>query len=115
MIIQNTISSATNERMVEISASQQSKTTKKLSSGSTINRNDDAAELSISKSGLNHASETSNNIRENIISSESKVTDTIAAEEMVRASVNNINKNAKQAITAQANQTPEGVMSALQE
>ncbi|MBR1497030.1 MAG: hypothetical protein IJ617_05335 [Oscillospiraceae bacterium] len=65
----------------------------------------------------NHLDHTMNNLRNtslNLAESESRIRDTDMAEEMMAYTKNNILQQSAQAMLAQANQLPEGVLSMLQ-
>ncbi|XLL13844.1 flagellinolysin [Butyrivibrio sp. JL13D10] len=64
---------------------------------------------------LEHTLLNLDNVVENTTASESRMRDTDIAEEMVKKSMQNILSQAGQSILAQANQTPQGVMSLLQQ
>ncbi len=63
---------------------------------------------------LEHTVKNLGNIIENTTNSESRIRDTDMAEEMVRNSTANILAQSGQMVLAQANQTPQGVLSLLQ-
>ena len=63
---------------------------------------------------LEHTVKNESNVVENTQAAESRIRDTDMADEMVRFSMNNILQQAGQSMLAQANQTPNGVMSLLQ-
>ncbi len=63
---------------------------------------------------LEHTMKNLDNVVENTTAAESRIRDTDMAEEMVRLSAFNILQQAGDSMLAQANQTPQGVMSLLQ-
>ncbi len=63
---------------------------------------------------LEHTIRNLDNVVENTTSAESRLRDTDMASEMVTLSMKNILVQAGQSVLAQANQTPQGVMSLLQ-
>ncbi|MCR4833620.1 MAG: flagellar hook protein, partial [Butyrivibrio sp.] len=63
---------------------------------------------------LEHTIKNIDNVVENTTAAESRIRDTDMAEEMVKLSRSNILQQAGQSVLAQANQTPQGVLSLLQ-
>lgn len=63
---------------------------------------------------LEHTIKNIDNVVENTTAAESRIRDTDMAEEMVKYSRSNILQQAGQSVLAQANQTPQGVLSLLQ-
>jgi len=63
---------------------------------------------------LEHTIRNIDNVVENTTAAESRIRDTDMAEEMVKLSRSNILQQAGQSVLAQANQTPQGVLSLLQ-
>ncbi|OWR26863.1 flagellin [Saccharibacillus sp. O23] len=92
-----------------------------LGSGSKLSKISDAIEkVATQRSNLgavqNRLEYTSNNLGttvENLTASESRIRDTDMAKEMVALSKNNILLQASQSMLAQANQSPQGVLSLL--
>jgi flagellin len=72
------------------------------------------SQIGAEQNGLEHAEKVNGNTRENTTAGESRLRDTDMAEEMVKLSMQNILEQAGQSMLAQANQTPQGVMSLLQ-
>ncbi len=72
------------------------------------------SQIGAEQNGLEHAEKVNGNTRENTTAGESRLRDTDMAEEMVKISMQNILEQAGQSMLAQANQTPQGVMSLLQ-
>ena len=63
---------------------------------------------------LEHTINNLNNVVENTTAAESQIRDTDMAKLMVEYARDNILQNAAQAMLAQANQTPQGILSLLQ-
>ena len=63
---------------------------------------------------LEHTINNLNNVVENTTAAESQIRDTDMAKFMVEYARDNILQNAAQAMLAQANQTPQGILSLLQ-
>ncbi|OWR26864.1 flagellin [Saccharibacillus sp. O23] len=92
-----------------------------LSAGTSLSKISDAIEkVATQRSNLgavqNRLEYTSNNLGttvENLTASESRIRDTDMAKEMVALSKNNILLQASQSMLAQANQSPQGVLSLL--
>ncbi|MCR5098345.1 MAG: flagellin [Lachnospiraceae bacterium] len=72
------------------------------------------SDLGAKQNRLEHTVLNLDNTQENAQSAESRIRDTDMAAEMVRYSAANIIEQAGQAMVAQANQTPQGVLSLLQ-
>ncbi len=127
MRIQHNIVTVNAYRNYNTNTSALGKNLEKLSSGYKINRaGDDAAGLAISEkiraqiTGLNAAQNrlehTANNLSvmaENIQDAESTIRDTDVAEEMMAYTKNNILVQSAQAMLAQANAVPQGVLQLL--
>jgi len=78
---------------------------------STLNTN--RATLGATQNRLEHTIRNLNNASENLQSAESRVRDVDMAKEMMNFSKNNILQQAAQAMLAQANQAPQGVLQLL--
>ena len=127
MRIQHNIVTVNAYRNYNTNTSALGKNLEKLSSGYKINRaGDDAAGLAISEkmraqiTGLNatqnRLEHTANNLSvmaENIQDAESTIRDTDVAEEMMAYTKNNILVQSAQAMLAQANAVPQGVLQLL--
>jgi flagellin len=72
------------------------------------------ADLGALQNRLEHTVNNLGVMRENITDAESRIRDTDVAEEMMRFTKNNIMNQAAQAMLAQANQLPQGVLQLLQ-
>ena len=64
---------------------------------------------------LEHTTKNLDNVVENTQAAESRLRDADMADEMVKLSMQNILQQSGQAVLAQANQTPNGVMALLQQ
>lgn len=72
------------------------------------------SELGAMQNRLEHAIANTDNTSENLQAAESRIRDVDMAEEMVRFSKDGILQQAAQSMLAQANQSPQGVLSLLQ-
>lgn len=101
----NNISNTSNQ-IFNLSTDIQSRNTNKLSTGFKINRNSDAASLSIK-------TKNSEVVSENAQASMSSIDNIDKADAMVEEVKNRILSNPNQAVLAQANQTNAGVASLI--